>query len=260
MHVDVRPGTLSIEAHGFAPDGAFTAHSPDGDEIGSVTCVLWDRLAWIGGLVTRPPNEATGRALLQQAVDFARGRGAASLGAHATPDERALFDAAGFRAQGESALWTRTGRAPRAPTAPSGEYAIYPVSSCEIMELLAYDRPRFGASRGRYLAALIAQKPHQSFVAIHRKSGMFAGHVLALPDRIGPLVADAPEAAEWLLYACEKAGTPPRALVAEWNQRAVELFQSAGYTRGGSRARMMLGEPPAERAADIYAIGAWDVG
>jgi hypothetical protein len=122
------------------------------------------------------------------------------------------------------------------------------------MELAAYDRPRLGVGRARLLALLMAEAPQRSFVAVHRKTGAFSGHVLSLGDGIGPLVAQTPEAAAWLLHACERAGTPPNARVPGWNRGAEALFASAGYRKGDVRVRMVRGSLPRGEPEAVYAL------
>lgn len=243
------------------PEGSFSVRDASGQLVGMATCVVWDRLAWIGGMLVAPSARGRGiaRALLQRALTHARARGATSIGLDATPHGRQLYEREGFRPWGESAFWARPPGTPRAPPGPSGDYAIYPVSSCEIMELLDYDRARFGASRARLLARLVGETPHHSFVAVHRKTGAFSGLALRWDERIGPLVADAPEAAAWLLFAIERAGAHPRAIVAGWNPQARAVFEAAGYAPGVATTRMFLGEPLGD-AARVFCPAVWSLG
>lgn len=239
------------------PDGVFTARSADGRALGVASCVVWDALAWIGTMLVHPDarRQGVGAALLDAALAHGTARGATSFGLDATPMGQPLYERAGFVAQGELARWRRDGPSTLA-LPPSGEYAIYPVSSCEIMELADYDKPRFGVSRARLLALLMAERPHQSFVAVHRKTGAFSGLVLSLGDRIGPLVAETPGAAAWLLHACERAGTPPVAIVPAWNPAAEALFAGAGYVKERASVRMSKGPlPPARREATFAIAG-----
>lgn len=140
----------------------------------------------------------------------------------------------------DRALWIREGPA-RGVGVPAGDHAIYPVSPAEIMELIACDTPRSGFARGPTLAALIADEPHRAFVAVHRGTGAFSGLAIGQKDGIAVLVADTPIAAAWLLHAAERAGTPGRAIVPEWNKDAIALFHDAGYRR--AEARPSTGAP-----------------
>lgn len=274
-------------------DGQWTARGDDGAAVGMVTCVTWDALAWIGSMVVPPTlqRRGLGRALLRTAIVYAEGCGVRTLGLDATPPGRALYESEGFRPEwGESAIWARApsgereargGRGEGAGTdegtasspssspqavpppsslAPASLHAVYPVSPAEIMELLAYDKPRFGAGRGRYLGALMAEEPHRSFVAISRKTGTFEGHGFANDRTIGPIFADAPEAAAQLLRALETADAPPRAIVPAWNPHAERVFAAAGYARGRACTRMVRGAPLGGRPETMYAIGAWALG
>lgn len=246
-----------------AGSGAFHARDEKGALIGMVACVTWGRLAWIGKLVVAEQARRQGlaRSLLRRAVAHAEENGAVSIGLDASPMGRDLYEQEGFRAFGESVVWSREGARPRAqpPPAPA-DSAIYPVSPAEIMELLACDQPRFGANRGPLLAKLMARHPQQAFVAVHRKTGAFTGHVLSWGDRLGPLVADAPATAAWLLHAAERAGVPSKAIVAAWNPDATALFAANGYTQMRACTRMWRGEPLPGRAESIYAIGSFALG
>lgn len=281
MRPDVEPGLDAKEAAALArrlgrplaeadfarlvalePRGAFSARAPGGALVGCITSVLWSApegaLAWLGEPLAA--DDDTRRALLQHAMERARGQGATSLGLDADAATRALAESLGFHATGETALWARPAEAPRPPPGPSGKWAIYPVSSCEIMELHGYDAPVFGASRGRHLADLISRFPYRSFVAVDRKSGAFSGFVLSEDDRIGPLAADSPEAAAWLLHAAERAGTPPRALVGP-SPEARAFFAAAGYVPAGeTRTRMVAGAPLPGLPARVLAIAGWPLG
>lgn len=148
-------------------------------------------------------------------------------------------------------LWERPPGAARPPPGPSGAYAIYPVSPAEVMELAAYDRPRWGANRLPELAALMGARPHQSFVAVDRTTKAFAGFAFAHADGIGPLMADAPEAAAWLLHAIERAGAFPRVGAPEANADAVRVLEAAGYVRVGAPTTMDVAP---ERSGCVFAL------
>lgn len=221
--------------------------------VADAACVLWDDLAWVDA------ERAEGDAL-RDAIAFAEAHGARVIGADARAEDVPRLERAGFaRAWGESALWTRASPARSAPPHPSGS-AVYPVSPAEIMELVACDAPRSGARRGRLLAARMAERPHQAFVAVGRKDGAFVGLALATADRIGPLVADDPLDAARLLHAIELAGAPARAIVPAWNPDAERVFEAAGYARAGpARIRMARGALPG-RPGTGYALAGWGVG
>lgn len=247
------------------PAGSFTARGARGEALGIVTCVVWPgapSLAWVGSMLVDEAarGRGVGRALLRAALAHAEARGAGVVGLDATEAGRALYGREGFVAVGTSARYERPVGAARPPPGPSGDYAVYPVSSAEVMELMEYDRPRFGASRARLLSAFMSERPHHAYVAVHRRTGKFSGLAMSLPERMGPLVAEAPEAAAWLLHACERAGTPPKAIVAEWNPDARAVFEAAGYQRQNACTRMFRGGPPPGMPERVYCPAAWALG
>lgn len=247
----------------LAGDGIFLARDAAEAVVGSVMCTVWSgHLAWIGGLAVLPSHRrrGIGRALLQRALEHTEKAGAPLVGLDATDASRPLYEAHGFRSVGHTTRWIRPSKAPRPEPGPSGRFAIYPVSSCEVMELLDYDRPRFGTSRGPLLADLMGRFPQRSFVAVDRDTGAFSGFVLGMAGRVGPLVADAPKAAAWLLWACERAGTPPRVVANGLNPAAEKLFEAAGYRPELRCTRMVRGGDMPGDASRTFAVSGWSTG
>ena len=242
---------------------AFHARDASGALVGMATCVVWRPLAWIGKLVVAPhaQGRGLGRRLLRRAMAHAEQEGATSMGLDASPSPRGrrLYEQEGFVAFGESHLSVREGPRPVGFALEPSEHAIYPVSPAEVMELLACDQPRFGASRGPLLAKRMATDPQHAFVAVHRATGAFSGHVFASRDRIGPLVADTPATAAWLLHAAERSGAPAKAIVAHWNADAKALFDRAGYVPQRSCLRMWRGAPAGLPRAQ-YCPASWALG
>jgi GNAT superfamily N-acetyltransferase len=264
-----------LAAHDPARDAARDDARDDsgGPALGNASVALHQdagecALAWVSGMIVRPEarGRGVGRALVREALALAAREGAARVGLDATPPARALYESEGFVALAETPRWRRAPDAPRVAPASSASSAIYPISSCEIMELHAYDAPRFGAGRGAYLADLLAAFPARSFVAFDRRSGVATGFAVGQERYVGPLVADSPDIAARLLYACERAGTPPLAHLLDANPHARRVFEEAGYAPDGASCTRMLraprGTPPRlpGRPDTVYAIGAWAMG
>lgn len=250
------------------PGMTWLAHD-DGALAGTVSVLVYGDagggpLAWLCGMVVHPGHQkkGVGRALLGPALAFAKEHGATAVGLDATPLGRPFYARAGFRAVAEDPRWRRDPALPPVPpSAPQGPISVYPISSCEIMELHAYDSARFGANRAAVLAEPMAERPHHCFVAFDRRTGAVAGHVLTQEKGIGPLVADSPHAAEWLLYAAEMAGAVPVAHLPGANPAAQAVFARAGYAPSGvSCSRMVLGADLPGRPGAIYALAAWGLG
>jgi GNAT superfamily N-acetyltransferase len=250
------------------PGMTWLAHA-DGALAGTVSVFVYGDagagpLAWLCGMVVHPDHQkkGVGRALMGPALAFAREHGALVIGLDATPAGRPVYERHGFRALAEDPRWHRDpARAPVPPSAPQGPISVYPISSCEIMELHAYDAARFGANRAGVLAEPMADRPQHCFVAFDRKTGAVVGHVLSQEKGIGPLVADTPHAAEWLLYAAEMAGAVPVAHLPGLNPAAQKVFARAGYAPSGNACtRMVLGGDLPGRPETTYALAGWGWG
>lgn len=246
------------------PEGQLVAYDAAGRPIGAGACLVWPAegggAAWLGGMMVLPEarRQGVGRALLDALLGHAEAKGARSVSLCATDEGRGLYERAGFRAVAPMRRWRRAAPEPGPP--PRTSSAIYPISSCEIMELWAYDRPRFGASRAPWLADLMARFPERAFVAFDRASGRIAGHAMADAHAVGPLVADTPEAAAWLLHACERAGAPPVVLEDARNPGAAPLLEARGYAPADATLLMVRGEPPAGVPSARYGLAGWSLG
>lgn len=250
------------------PAQAWLAREGD-DVVGTVSCFVYGDagsgpLAWVAGMIVRPDRQGrgVGRRLVEAALAYAREHGAASVGLDATASGRPVYEKLGFRVVAEDPRWARPeGAAPVPPGAPQGPIAVYPISSCEVMELHAYDAARFGANRAGVLAEPMAERPHQCFVAFERASGRIVGHVLTQERSLGPLVADTPHAAEWLLFAAEMAGASRVAFLPGLNPEARRVFARAGYApEGPACARMALGKDLPGRRDAVHALAGWGLG
>lgn len=235
-------------------EGHFAALDARGEALGAASCAVWGSLAWVGGMVVLPAARRQGiaDALLRACLAHAEARGASVVGLDATPEGEPLCRKHGFVAVGATEPWARSSQG--FEPAPSGRFAVYPVSACELMDLARYDAARFGGSRAPWLAAVMADFSDRAFVCFTKPEGDLAGFVLGQGTFVGPLVADAPEAAALLLRAAEVAGTPARAHLAP-GAHARALFRSAGYApEGAARLRMVTGKQPGSQQT-LFANG-----
>lgn len=243
------------------PEGHFVARE-GAEALGAASCVVHGELAWVGGMVVKEEHRrrGVGRALLRACLEHAAKRGASVVGLDATAEGEPLYRAEGFAPVARTERWRREGP-PRMPAGEPREVAIYPVSACELMDLVAYDAPRFGGRRGKWLAAALDDLPEQGFVAFRRGDGALAGFVLGQRRAVGPLVADTEEAAAWLLRAAEAAGAPPVAHLGPGNPAAERVFRAAGYAPTGAAClRMVRGGALPGQPGRVHALASWAVG
>ncbi|GEM_PF-2339075 len=249
------------------PEGTFLARGPDGRVLGCGSVIVHrdagqGAYAWVGGMMVDESARRHGiaRALLREGLARAEREGARTIALAASEMGRPLYLSEGFRDVAVSARWERAGE-PRLPEGGARRVSIYPISSCEIMDLLRYDAPRFGASRAPFISAAMAAFPERSFVAFDRASGEIAGYCCTQERVTGPLVADHDEAAARLLHAAALSGAPPRVVASGVNPDAERLLASVGYAPDGTTCALMVKGPALPgRPQAIYGLGAWAVG
>lgn len=259
------PGEME-RRFGMDPEGHFVARV-DGEPAGVASTATWPAeaggLAWIYSMVVAEAHRRKGiaRALLRHALAHVAARGARVVALDATQVGRPLYASEGFEAVAQVPRWRRKpGTQPRAPEGPR-TVSIYPISSCEVMDLWRYDAPRFGASRMPWLASAMARFPERTFVAFDRASGDIVGYVESQERWIGPLVADSAEAAAWLLFAAERAGAPPVAIVGPDHAGAAALLARVGFEpEGMTCTRMTRGGPLPGRLETQWLTSGWALG
>jgi len=249
------------------PAGTLVARDPEGRIVGCGSVIVHrdageGAFAWVGGMMVDEAWRRRGvaRALLHAGLLRAEEEGARRVALAASEMGRPLYESEGFRALGFTTRWERAGP-PVAPELPARAVSIYPISSCEIMELLKFDAPRFGAARGPFLADVMGAFPERAFVAFDRASGAIVGFVGTQERFAGPLCADSDEAAARLLHAASLAGAPPRVLLSGQNPRAEKLLAQAGFAPDGARCTLMLrGDALPGRPETAFGLGSWAIG
>lgn len=249
------------------PEGTFVARDDAGNVLGCGSVIVHrdageGAYAFVGGMIVDPAQRRQGiaRALLRAGLARADALGAQRVALAASAMGRPLYESEGFRALATTVRYERQGP-PRAPTLATRTASVYPISSCEIMDLLKFDAPRFGASRAPFLADLLGTFPERAFVAFDRASGAIAGFVGTQERVVGPLVADSDEVAARLLHAAELAGAPPKLLLSGLHARAQRLAEGAGYAPDGHACTLMLrGDRLPGRPDAIWGLGAWAIG
>lgn len=248
------------------PQGTFVARGDDGAILGIGSVVLHrdageGAYAFVGGMMVdeKARRQGVARAILRAGVASAEARGARRIALAASAMGAPLYAQEGFRQVATSRRHELVG-ASRAPPV-TRRFAIYPISSCEIMELLKYDAPRFGASRAPFLAAIMGAYPERAFVAFEKTTGAIAGFCGTQERVVGPLVADDAEAAGLLLHAAVVAGAPAKVLPSGLNPAAESLLASLGWTPDGTTCALMVkGDRVPGRPETVFGLGAWAIG
>ncbi|HND56795.1 MAG TPA: GNAT family N-acetyltransferase, partial [Pirellulaceae bacterium] len=142
------------------PYGCFVA-SLDGRDVGTVSAVVFDSVAWIGLMLVDPSvrRRGVGRALMEHALAWLEQRQVATVRLDATPLGQPLYEQLGFTVD---YLLDRFAGAPRFAPQFTPRPPRFHFTSATTAELERFDRAINGASRGGFLAALASEWPDET--------------------------------------------------------------------------------------------------
>jgi len=236
-----------------APDARFVVVVDAADAIAGVgSGIAYGDLGVVGNMIVAEPNRrrGVGSAVLQHVVAYLREeRGCGRLELYATAAGRPLYTRHGFEPiePGARAYLPRL-------DAPRNGTAVDAGSQSDLGALAAYDAPRFGGDRASLLAMMANDPERPMFVA--RRHGEVIGYAWLRPEegRIGPLVADDPEAAASLVAAAGRLDVeePLSVNVPTSNRTAIAWLESLGVELDPWDGRMALGPPIRRRESTIY--------
>jgi GNAT superfamily N-acetyltransferase len=226
-----------------------------GRVVGVGSGIGYGRLGVVGNMIVDPSHRrrGIGAAILTAVVDFLERRGCTRLELSATDDGRPLYAQHGFSPcdPGVSAVVTRD-----AKLDVEGGGMLEEAGSASLTELIAYDAPRFGGGRGPLLATMLAH-PERPLLIV-RNAGAITGWAWIRPEagRIGPVVADEPDAAVALVG--EGLARIPRAEglrlnLPAANRAGIERLRSIGAALEPWTGRMARGAQVPRREDTIYA-------
>jgi len=247
------------------PEGSFIYE--DGKErLGFVTAVTYSRTGVIGHLIVTETarRRKIGDALVREAVEYMRGKGAESMMLYATAEGSKLYERHGFTPRDEVLcvhLKLEKGRLRRKPA------ACKPITSKDLDEIVSIDRELFEDDRSRLLKAIYGRSSKSAF-KIDRGNGI-EGYIFARPDHVGhdlgpwACLSGSPDDAEDLfttalstigegiLYTGTFAG----------NAEAERIFRTLPIARSWIIPMMIQGKSRYGSAADrVFAIAAFELG
>lgn len=254
------PGLHDAEAFFAAdPDGFFVG-TLDGEVVASISVVTYSPgHAFLGLYIVRPEwrGQGYGLRLWRYALEHTT---ASSIGLDGVVAQIAAYERSGFTLAHRSVRYVTQAE-------PRELYdGIRPFRSTDLAAVEPYDRLVFGAPRGRFLAAWLAQ-PRMFAVVAEDTAGHVAGFGAVRPAtrgyRIGPLFADSRPAAERILdslMAGVPAGIDVAVDVPAANRQAVELATSRGMDAEFETARMWRGAPPNAQVERVYGVTSFELG
>lgn len=239
------------------PEGCFVARE-EGRRIGMVTTTRHGESGWIANLIVVPEarSRGVGRELMERGLAYLEAAGVATVRLDGDPPGIPLYRSLGFVDEWESLRFRWEGREAPAST------AVQRITAADVDRLLAFDAPRFGDERRKWLRLFLATGCRGFLVERH---GEVAGYVMAVRTdialRIGPCVAVDAEAARALVAAALESDEVATVGLPEANHEARALYEDLGFRQTASSLRMVRG--PIAASGDlnqIFAIASGAVG
>ncbi|WP_228080772.1 GNAT family N-acetyltransferase [Streptomyces profundus] len=191
-------------------------------------------------VASRRERQGIGLRLMRHMIAEAEG---APLLLTATGNGRPLYERLGFKALG--GITTLTGAFGGAPDAGTG---LRPATAADMPEILAYDRPVFGADRTELLTRL-ASFADRILVA-RAPDGRLTGFGATWPNvtttSVGPVLADDPSIGRALIgRLATDTATPARLDVGDEHPELLAWARTHGLAPVGRTTLMVLGAPEA---------------
>lgn len=256
------PGRHDAECFAAADPNGFFVGELDGEPIATASAVIYDdHFAFFGLYRVQPEyrHQGYGIQLTRARLAYVGGRSVGLDGVVTMQDKYAQI---GFRWAHRNIRFTRTIK--QAPTLPSGPARLVPAIEVDMEALNTFDRLHFGAPRQAFVDRWIRSRGAIAFAAMDHGQlrGWIAARACRVGYKIGPLFAERPDIAEYLLLATlARLEEQEVALdVPETNRAAVSLARKMGMTAGFETARMYLGPPPDLPMDQIFGITTMELG
>jgi GNAT superfamily N-acetyltransferase len=249
----------------LAPQGCFVAEWR-GRGVGTAVAVAFEgKVGWLAMVLVHPEfrRRGIGTRLLQQGIGHLEQRGVVGIKLDATPLGKKVYDRLGFVEEYPVERWQGWGRPMSLPVASP---EVRPMKAGDLPAVVAFDRPCYGADRGRLLASIYRDCPEHAYLCGTDEEPL-RGYALVRPGtqawHLAPSVAMDPEAAEGLLRAVLNglADQPIFWDLVGPNPWSWELAKRYGFTRQRSFTRMVRGANPFPgRPEFIYATSGPELG
>ncbi|MBA3826625.1 MAG: GNAT family N-acetyltransferase [Ktedonobacterales bacterium] len=243
------------------PDGWFLAWE-SGQAVGLAGTIDYGDFAYLGLVSVLPEAQrgGIGRALMRQILAWLAARDCPLVLLDASPVGQPLYQKLGFITTDASVVWGRAAAThpPSAVRPPMG--GIHLMEPTDIAEVVAYDRPRFGADRTAALADLLMSHPRRAAFT-RDAAGCITGFAIAQPRILGPWLADDVSSAAALLAWAWALDEPPTGmLVPAHNAQAAALLTSAGFAVQRKLAHMRLGTGATRDRTTHYGLASFTLG
>ena len=249
------PRLALVEFYGRRDDSALFVAEVEGKIAGCGGATVFPgtpATGWVHCIVVRPEHRRAGlgRWLTEAAIEWLRGRSAATVLLLATDAGRPIYQRLGFTAGERYGSFS----SPTAGGAVGAE--IRPMTTDDLPEVRALDRAATGEDRAGFIESLVTSG------WVTTRAGAIDAFHLACPWGGGPSVArDVVSGCEMIDLARRLPPASSRGLgLPLANAAAVKHLAGLGVTAGSSVTRMWLGTPPSWRPDMIFGVFNFGVG
>jgi len=229
----------------------------DGIDVGTVTAVAFDSIAWVGLMLVEPQarGKGVGRALMERVLDVLDGRRVRSIRLDATPLGQPLYETLGFREDFPLHRYTGTPSHPHRTNTIGQDLRIVEATSADMPRIADLDEQVTATRRRMLLERLRLERPIGGRIAL--RGDCLAGFVLERSGRLGTLVGpccgDSEAGAALLATSLESLiGTPVLADIPDAHHEARSLVTRHGLEAVRPLTRMTRGEPVREDVARMW--------
>jgi predicted N-acetyltransferase YhbS len=267
---------LEREGWGFTPKelarllatapGLGTAAYEDGQLVGLVMVARHGQLAWVGNVAVAPEHRAKGlgEGLVAEALRRIDLAGIPTTKLCSVPRAETLYRRHGFRDEGP--VHTHALHHERPTHRPREAEVLLPDA---LPEMLALDRPRFGADRSTLLRLLLRDYP-DTVVGV-REQGRLAGFGFLKPgsagSEVGPVVLARPDPGlaslildGVLAFRLEGHAAAVECSVPGAHPFMAKLLKERGFDRQDGKLLMQRGVPLAQDLVGCAALGGLEKG
>jgi len=233
------------------PNGCFAAEM-DGQIVGTATSTRFmpasgpGSFGWIGMVLVHPEyrRHGIGSTLLKQCIAYLKDCGVETVKLDATPMGRLVYEKLGFVAEYELERWEIP--ATSDVLRPASGVNILAMEERDVIAVVEYDTPIFGAQREALIKAWLSGMPSAAFVAT--QGDAVTGYCLARMginfDQIGPVIGETAEICEALFTRAAEALGPKKIIldIVSAQSWTVELAKKAGLAHQRPFLRMAFGK------------------
>jgi GNAT superfamily N-acetyltransferase len=225
------------------PEGCFVQFQGD-ERVGVATSVVFGEVGWFGNFIVNKDvrGKGAGTSLIQNAIDYLRNKGVATIGLYAYPHLVKFYERFGFEADIDFLVL-------KGKAAFSSQELLKAAERRDVPELVDLDCECFGANRRKLLEPIILDNANLCYVSTGNGevTGYVAAKVYGKMAELGPLVCCANHVDEAVVLLktmlSRLNGLEIFAYIPKEEGELLNVLGQAGLKEDFSLVRMFSGPP-----------------